>query len=68
MKVIMYIINLFLYCVCFVIIWYVRVATVFLSLMYIINIINVNVYLTTITSLNRLLGNAAPIVDMLIDR
>ena len=41
MRVIMYIINLFLCCVCFVIIWYVCVTTVFfLSLMYIINIYN----------------------------
>ena len=38
MRVIMYIINLFLCCVCFVIIWYVCVTTVFLSLMYIIKI------------------------------
>ena len=40
MRVIMYISNLFLCCVCFVIIWYVCVTSVFLSLMYIINIIN----------------------------
>ena len=47
MSVIIYIINLFLCCVCFVTIWYVCVTTVFfLSLMSIINI-----YINTSTQL-----------------
>ena len=44
MRVIMYIINLFLCCVCLWLFGYVCVTTVFLSLMYIINIIKIITY------------------------
>ena len=42
MRVIMYIINLFLCCVCFVIIWYVCVTTVFSFL----NVYNKSMFMT----------------------
>ena len=42
MRVIMYIINLFLCCVCFVIIWYVCVTTVFFSFL---NVYNKHIYI-----------------------